>query len=58
MSSLIKFVKDFAQDEEGLTVVEYTVGAALLIAGLTLAAPWDQLGTILNGVIATADDVS
>jgi pilus assembly protein Flp/PilA len=30
-----KLIVDFFKDEEGLTVVEYVIGAALLVAGLT-----------------------
>ncbi len=31
MNKLIQFGKDFIQDEEGLTIVEYVIGAALLV---------------------------
>ncbi|WP_394126976.1 Flp family type IVb pilin [Vibrio hepatarius] len=34
MSTLIKKISTFMKDEEGLTVVEYVVGAGLLVAGL------------------------
>jgi pilus assembly protein Flp/PilA len=34
MSTLIKNISKFMKDEEGLTVVEYVVGAGLLVAGL------------------------
>ncbi|MGC9462538.1 MULTISPECIES: Flp family type IVb pilin [Vibrio] len=34
MSNLVNLIKDFMNDEEGLTVVEYVVGAGLLVAGL------------------------
>jgi pilus assembly protein Flp/PilA len=43
MSSLIKFVKDFAQDEEGLTILEYVIGAALIVIALVVADPWNSL---------------
>lgn len=33
MDKFTKVVKEFWQDEEGLTVVEYVVGAGLLVAG-------------------------
>ncbi|EPB6721054.1 Flp family type IVb pilin [Vibrio fluvialis] len=36
MNKFTKFVKDFWQDEEGLTVVEYVVGAGLLVAALSV----------------------
>lgn len=35
MNKVLTQVKEFLQDEEGLTVVEYVVGAGLLVAGLT-----------------------
>ncbi|EKO3536106.1 Flp family type IVb pilin [Vibrio fluvialis] len=34
MNKFTKFVKDFWQDEEGLSVVEYVVGAGLLVIAL------------------------
>lgn len=34
MKTLMDNIKAFMQDEEGLTVVEYVVGAGLLVAGL------------------------
>lgn len=53
MSKFIKFCKEFAANEEGLTVVEYVVGAALLVAGLTVifSTLGSQLSTKLNNVI-------
>jgi pilus assembly protein Flp/PilA len=35
MSKFISNVKAFMQDEEGLSVVEYVIGAGLLAVGLT-----------------------
>ena len=32
----MKTVMNFINDEEGLTVLEYIIGAALLVAGLTV----------------------
>ncbi len=58
MSSLIKFVKDFAQDEEGLTVVEYVVGAALLIIAFTAAAPWNALVNGLTNTLQNAESAN
>ncbi|MCJ2377105.1 hypothetical protein LNL84_09725 [Vibrio sp. ZSDZ34] len=58
MSSLIKFVKDFAQDEEGLTILEYVIGAALIVIALIAADPWNglmnKLSTTLNSVPAAS----
>ena len=36
MNKFTKFVEDFWQDEEGLSVVEYVVGAGLLVAALAV----------------------
>ncbi len=35
MSKLIKNITAFIKDEEGLTVVEYVVGAGLLVAAMS-----------------------
>ncbi|ANW23843.1 Flp family type IVb pilin [Vibrio coralliilyticus] len=35
MNKVLTNIKAFLKDEEGLTVVEYVVGAGLLVAGLT-----------------------
>lgn len=39
------------QDEEGLTIVEYVIGAALLVAAFVAADPWDSLSTTLETII-------
>ncbi|MEZ8105046.1 Flp family type IVb pilin [Vibrio clamense] len=46
MNKFITNCKAFMQDEEGLTVVEYVVGAGLLVAGLT--AIFSNMGTELD----------
>ncbi|MGD8234419.1 Flp family type IVb pilin [Vibrio sp. TRT 1302] len=54
MSKLIKNISEFMKDEEGLTVVEYVVGAGLLVAGLagifgTFSSVLEtQLGTVFE----------
>ena len=35
MDKFLNNCKDFIKDEEGLTVIEYVIGAALLVLGLT-----------------------
>ncbi|WP_375752959.1 Flp family type IVb pilin [Vibrio sp. HN007] len=56
MSKFINACKDFMNNEEGLTVVEYVVGAALLVAGL--AAIFGTLGTDLSAKLkATVDGI-
>ncbi|MBY7841155.1 Flp family type IVb pilin [Vibrio fluvialis] len=46
MNKFTKFVKDFWQDEEGLTVVEYVIAAGLLAAAL--AVLFQGWGSILQ----------
>lgn len=36
MKTLMMKCKEFWQDEEGLTVVEYVIGAGMLVAALSL----------------------
>ncbi|EKO3438183.1 Flp family type IVb pilin [Vibrio fluvialis] len=60
MNKFTKFVKDFWQDEEGLTVVEYVVGAGLLVAALSVVfANWGStLTTKLNTIASNMSDGS
>ncbi|WED21280.1 Flp family type IVb pilin [Vibrio sp. JC009] len=53
MSKFINFCKDFIKDEEGLTVVEYVIGAAFLVVGLSavFSGLGNQLSTKLNSVV-------
>ncbi|MPW37799.1 Flp family type IVb pilin [Vibrio sp. B1Z05] len=46
MDKFISSIKSFAQDEEGLTVVEYVIGAALLVAAISVV--FSNLGNDLN----------
>ncbi|MDC5803925.1 Flp family type IVb pilin [Vibrio europaeus] len=50
MSKLIKNITAFMKDEEGLTVVEYVVGAGLLVLAMT--AIFDGLVTDLRAELA------
>ncbi|MGD8109772.1 Flp family type IVb pilin [Vibrio sp. TRT 21S02] len=56
MDNLVKNVKAFMQDEEGLTVVEYVVGAGLLVAAL--AAVFSQWGATISAELATVFSTS
>ncbi|ENS5606113.1 Flp family type IVb pilin [Vibrio mimicus] len=53
MSNLVNKVKAFMQDEDGLSVVEYVVGAALLVValGLVFSSLGDNLKTKLDTAI-------
>ena len=46
MNRMKSFIRDFIRDEEGLTVLEYIIGAALLVVGLTLV--FTNYGSILQ----------
>lgn len=46
MNKFMQLTKDFINDEEGLTVVEYVIGAALLVGALT--AVFNTLNTELS----------
>ncbi len=51
MDKIINQIKAFAKDEEGLTVVEYVIGAALLVAGLVII--FSNLGQSLSSKLNT-----
>ncbi|MCG9787136.1 Flp family type IVb pilin [Vibrio barjaei] len=55
MSSIKTLVKDFLSDEEGLTLIEYLLGAALIILAFAAASPWNALKTALDNVISDAE---
>ncbi|CAM3861009.1 hypothetical protein VA7868_02717 [Vibrio aerogenes CECT 7868] len=50
MKNVMKQCKSFWNDEEGLTVVEYVVGAGLLVAAL--AAVFSGWGTLISNELA------
>lgn len=52
MNKFITNCKAFMQDEEGLTVVEYVVGAGLLVTALTLI--FTNFGSKLQTKLETA----
>ena len=51
MNKFINSCKEFMQDEEGLTIVEYVIGAALLVTAFLVADPWTALKTKLDTTI-------
>ena len=60
MQALIQGIKRFVRDEEGVTMVEYGLLAALIavvciaaitVVGTKLDAVFDHIGTKLTGVI-------
>ncbi|MEZ8350449.1 Flp family type IVb pilin [Vibrio splendidus] len=54
MDKFLNNCKEFMQDEEGLTVIEYVIGAALLVLGLTtvFSGLGNTLSTKLNAIVA------
>ncbi len=48
-----KFLIAFVRNEDGLTIVEYAVAAALITVGV--AAAFNALGVTINGVITTVN---
>ncbi|EKO3468073.1 Flp family type IVb pilin [Vibrio fluvialis] len=58
MNKFTKFVKDFWQDEEGLTAVEYAVAGGLIVVGVvaafeTLGGHVSRVIGLINGELAT-----
>ena len=51
MNKFINSCKEFMQDEEGLTIVEYVIGAALLVTAFLAVDPWSALEAKLTGTI-------
>ncbi len=51
MNKFINSCKEFMQDEEGLTIVEYVIGAALLVTAFLAVDPWAALETKLTDTI-------
>ncbi|EDK29276.1 MULTISPECIES: Flp family type IVb pilin [Vibrio] len=59
MSKFLKSCKEFMNDEEGLTVIEYVIGAAMLVLGLTTIFSGigntlsNKLSAIVNAISTT-----
>ncbi len=60
MNKLTQVVKDFWNDEEGLTVIEYVVGAGLLVIalGVIFQTFGDLLDAKLTAIIGNISDGS
>ncbi|MEZ8860149.1 MULTISPECIES: Flp family type IVb pilin [Vibrio] len=58
MDKFLNNCKEFMKDEEGLTVVEYVIGAALLVLAITtvFTGLGTQLSTKLNTIIGNIGD--
>ena len=55
MDKFTQVLKDFWNDEEGLTLLEYILGAALIVAAMLSMGFWDTLATKFNDV---AEDIN
>ena len=58
MDKFLNNCKEFMKDEEGLTVVEYVIGAALLVLAITtvFTTLGTQLAAKLNTIIGNISD--
>ncbi|MDC0609337.1 Flp family type IVb pilin [Vibrio sp.] len=58
MNNFVEKCKAFWKDEEGLTVVEYVIGAGLLVVALTAVFTTmnTKLSTKLSTIISNIDD--
>ncbi|NOI12397.1 Flp family type IVb pilin [Vibrio hepatarius] len=55
MDKFTHLIKEFWNDEEGLTLLEYILGAALIVAAMLELGFWDTLATAFTGV---SDDIA
>ena len=54
MDNFRNLINDFMEDEEGLTLLEYILGAALIVAAMLGTGFWDDLATKFEDV---ADEI-
>ncbi|APP05507.1 fimbrial protein [Vibrio harveyi] len=55
MENFRNLIKDFMEDEEGLTLLEYILGAALIVSAFVVAGNsfWDELKLKFDNVSST-----
>lgn len=52
MNKFMQLTKDFIDDEEGLTILEYVIGAALIVAAFVGAGgAWDAIKQKLDDTV-------
>ena len=56
MDSVRKLFNDFIEDEEGLTLLEYILGAALIVAALLNIGFWSTLATKFTTIASTINN--
>ena len=50
MENFRNLIKDFMEDEEGLTLLEYILGAALIVTAFLTSGFWDTLSSKFSSV--------
>ncbi|MGR5407988.1 Flp family type IVb pilin [Vibrio sp. PNB22_8_1] len=50
MEKFTQVLKDFWNDEEGLTLLEYILGAALIVSAMLSLGFWSTLGTEFKNI--------
>ncbi|RIZ57073.1 Flp family type IVb pilin [Vibrio sp. PID23_8] len=50
MEKFTQVLKDFWNDEEGLTLLEYILGAALIVSAMLGLGFWSTLGTEFQNI--------
>ncbi|CAE6889683.1 MULTISPECIES: Flp family type IVb pilin [Vibrio] len=50
MENFRKLINDFMEDEEGLTLLEYILGAALIVTAFLTSGFWDTLSSKFSSV--------
>ena len=58
MEKIRNEIKEFIQDEEGLTLLEYILGAALIVAALLSIGFWETLAGKFTDVATTINDIA
>lgn len=58
MNKFTQVVKDFWNDEEGLTLLEYILGAALIVSALLSMGFWSALANKFNAISGTINGIN
>ena len=57
MDKFTQLLKEFWNDEEGLTLLEYILGAALIVAAMLELGFWDTLAGAFEGVATDIENI-
>ncbi|MHC6528239.1 Flp family type IVb pilin [Vibrio sp. V39_P1S14PM300] len=58
METMKTFVNNFINDEEGLTLLEYILGAALIVAALLSIGFWETLASKFTDVASEISGIT